>query len=131
MPLLLGPGRSAPGHAVVAAIAAAGWLALALVVPASARAQIEVNAADLVAEVAAGQSVERSGITVVGDLDLRAADHASHTFRCTDCTFSGSVIASNVTFDRIVDLSGAAISGRLELSGAIFRDAFLLSATAA
>jgi hypothetical protein len=97
---------------------------------AGAAADGTLQAQDLVALIDAGHSVELTGATVLGDVDLRSVDHVSHVVRCTDCTFAGSFIASNVILDRIVDLSGAAIRGRLDLSGAVLADAFLLGRSA-
>lgn len=132
MRLVPPPRRQRGGHTVRLASGLVTCLLLSGLAPAGVAAaplDSSVPASDLVAEVAAGHSVDRTTIRVIGDLDLSSTDHASHVFRCTNCTFTGSFIASNVIFDRIVDLSGAEIHGRLDLSGAVFRDAFVMAAT--
>ena len=87
-----------------------------------------VAAAELVAAAADGQPVELDGAMIVGDLDLSSIETISRIFRCTRCTFNGSIASSNVIFERLVDLSGADVAGAVDFGGAIFRDAFLMRA---
>jgi len=86
-------------------------------------------AADFLAQVMAGQSIELEGVTIVGDLDLRGVNEAPRVIRCTDCIFQGSLRSSNVIFERLVDLSGSTVAGRLDFDGAVFRDTFLMRRT--
>src|SRR5262249_54757251 len=88
-----------------------------------------VPAAELVQRIADGKPVEYDGATVIGDVDLSNVDTATRIVRCTNCTFTGSILASNTIFNRVVDLSGADIRGDARFDGAIFRDAFLMSET--
>jgi hypothetical protein len=88
-----------------------------------------VPAATLIQQIADGKPIEYDGVTVVGDVDLSSVDTAARIVRCTDCTFTGSIRASNAIFNRVVDLSGADIRGDARFDGAIFRDAFLMSRT--
>jgi uncharacterized protein YjbI with pentapeptide repeats len=118
------------GVAVIVLMAAVAVFALVAASPARAATPVSLAAADFVAEVVAGRPVELDGVTIVGDLDLQPVDTAHRVIRCTNCTFEGSVRASNVIFERVVDLSGSSIAGRLDFDGAIFRDTFLMRRTA-
>lgn len=86
-------------------------------------------ASDFVDEIAAGKLLDLDGETIVGDVDLRPVDTATKVIRCTDCTFTGSIRASNVIFNRVVDLSGSIVTGMLDMNGAVFKDAFLVRPT--
>lgn len=85
-----------------------------------------VPAEELAERIAAGETVEESGITVAGSLDLRPLQSVSRPIRCLNCVFQGSLLASDVIFQRVVDLSGALVQGSLDFRGAVFQDAFLL-----
>ena len=69
-----------------------------------------IAADEIVQTVADGQPVELDGIVIIGDLDLHEIERVSRTFTCTRCTFSGSIDASNVIFERMVDLSGSTVA---------------------
>lgn len=100
--------------------------------PASAQpaARRTMSASAFVGQVeTAGIDEER--IDVTGTVDLRRLERVAHPLRCTDCTIYGSLIASDVIFERIVDLSGTRIDGTLDLHRALFRAAFLLQTSAA
>ena len=85
-----------------------------------------IAADDIVRMVAEGQPVELDGMVIIGDLDLHQIEQVPRTFTCTRCTFSGSIRASNVIFERMVDLSGSTVAEGIDFGGAIFRDAFLM-----
>ena len=87
-----------------------------------------IAADEIVRTVADGQPVELDGMVIIGDLDLHEVERVARTFTCTRCTFGGSIRASNVIFERMVDLSGSTVAGDVDFSGAIFRDAFLMRA---
>jgi hypothetical protein len=89
-----------------------------------------MSAGEFVRQVeTAGVDVER--VDVAGTVDLRRLNRIVHPMRCHDCTIAGSLIGSDVIFERIVDMSGTQIGGSLDLHRASFRAAFLLQATAA
>jgi hypothetical protein len=116
-------------RAVAAVVASVGLALFVLAAPAVGASATTLTADEFLAEVVAGQPVERDGATIVGDLDLRSIDTARKVIRCTNCTFTGSVRASNVIFERVLDLSGSTIAGRFDFDGAIFRDTFLMRRT--
>jgi len=87
-----------------------------------------IAADEIVRTVADGQPVELDGMVIIGDLDLHEVERVARTFTCTRCTFGGSIRASNVIFERMVDLSGATVAGATDFGGAIFLDAFLMRA---
>jgi hypothetical protein len=79
---------------------------------------------ELVACLQAGP-VDLLGATITGPLDLTAVDVVPSPFRCVDCTFSGDVNVSDVTFDRLVALERVVIDGDLDAVGARFAGAVL------
>ena len=79
---------------------------------------------ELVACLQAGP-VDLAGATITGPLDLTAVDVVPYPFRCVDCTFSGDVNVSDVTFDRLVALERVVIDGDLDAVGARFAGAVL------
>ncbi|HEU5204272.1 MAG TPA: pentapeptide repeat-containing protein [Candidatus Limnocylindrales bacterium] len=85
-----------------------------------------MSGAQLVQLVGAGETVEMDGVTIVGEVDLRPLEATARIFRCTRCTFEGAIEASNLTFERVVDLSGSRLEGGANFEGAVFRDAFLM-----
>jgi len=124
---------SRPGRARVTVIFGLAALATMAVPPPTSGAGAAIGssmpAAEFLAQVVAGQAIELDGVTVVGDLDLRAVNEAPRVIRCTDCTFQGSVRSSNVIFERLVDLSGSTVAGRLDFDGSVFHDTFLMRRT--
>jgi hypothetical protein len=88
-----------------------------------------VSASDLVGRLASGQGVNEVDVVVQGELDLRPLGTVALPFRCRGCTFSGTVDATDVVFQRVVDLSGSIVRGALLLTGAQFRGPFLLDET--
>ncbi len=113
-----------------AALAASMTLLSLLAAPVSA-ANGTMPGSALVELIAAGKPVELDGATITGDVDLRPVDTVARVVRCTNCTFAGSILASNTIFNRVVDLSGATIAGAALFDGAVFRDAFLMRETTA
>jgi uncharacterized protein YjbI with pentapeptide repeats len=85
-----------------------------------------MSAQQLLALVRADSPIDLRSVTIVGGVDLRSVGTLSSSFRCTGCTFDGPLIATDVVFVRLVDLSGATLRGNVDLKGAIFDDAVLL-----
>jgi hypothetical protein len=75
-----------------------------------------------------GKRVVLVGTTIEGALDLSAIDVVRQPFECRGCTLNGGLLASDVTFARTLDLSGARIVGRLDAAGAIFNGPVLFGA---
>jgi hypothetical protein len=69
--------------------------------------------------------VDLAGATITGGLDLTAVDVVPYPFRCVDCTFTGDVNVSDVTFDRLVAFERVVIEGDLDARGARFAGAVL------
>jgi hypothetical protein len=80
----------------------------------------------LVAMLRARNPVDLRGVAIVGTVDLRPLGTVTEPLRCRECAITGSLIATDVVFERLVDLSGTTITGRMDLRGAIFDDAALL-----
>ena len=83
------------------------FFALALLATAPASATTGESIAN---QLRAGQAVVLSGANVTGQLDLRGADVRA-IFKCHVCTFTGSIDASDATFERTVDFSGSRFEG--------------------
>ena len=73
-----------------------------------------------------GTPVNLHGVTIVGDFDLRAIGTVGDPLRCRECALEGSLVETDVVFERLVDLSGVRVAGGVELDGAVFDDALLL-----
>jgi uncharacterized protein YjbI with pentapeptide repeats len=102
-------------------------LAAALLVAAPA-----AHAADgptLARELRAGHPVVRSDEIVDGPVDLTGADEVRSLFKCRDCSFTGAVTAPDVTFARMVDLSGSTFDDEVNFRGATFRAPALFRAS--
>ncbi|HSJ45823.1 MAG TPA: pentapeptide repeat-containing protein [Euzebyales bacterium] len=97
--------------------------------PASAQptSRETMSAQDFVRRVGAA-GIDEEHVDVEGTVDLRELERVGYPVRCNDCTISGSLLGSDVIFERIVDLSGTRIDGGLDLHRASFREAFLLQA---
>ena len=121
----LAVGRS--GRMAIRGLRLACAAAVILVAPGLAHgAETTISGAQLAQLVGAGETVEMDGLTVVGDVDLRPLETTARIFRCTRCTFEGAIEASNLTFERVVDLSGSRLERGANFEGAVFRDAFLM-----
>lgn len=72
--------------------------------------------------MAGDEPVALEGVTVQGDLDLRVLRQVTSPFRCQSCRFTGAFVATDLIFERIVDLRGSTFEGPVELSAAIFED---------
>jgi hypothetical protein len=81
---------------------------------------------ELVAMLRSGSPVDLLGVTIVGDLDLRPIGTVTQPLRCRDCALEGSLTATDVVFERLVDLGGIRVAGDVDLGGAVFGDALLL-----
>jgi hypothetical protein len=86
----------------------------------------QVAASELVRRLGAGQTVDETGLTVTGTLDLRSIGTVSAPLRCLNCDFLGDLIAPDVLFTRIVVLSGSHFFGTIDLRGAVFDDGFFV-----
>ena len=80
----------------------------------------------IVAMAAAGEPVELRQVMIAGDLDLSGVGRITAPFRCIDCTVSGEFIASDVVFERVVDLSGLRTTG-LNLRAAAFEAPLIIT----
>jgi uncharacterized protein YjbI with pentapeptide repeats len=107
--------------------------ALALLVAAPAAgaqgALTKVDAESLVRELRAGRKVSRDHLRVDGRLDLSGLESVRRLFKCRECVFEDDVLAQDVTFERIVDLSGSTFEGDVVFRGATFRGPALFRAT--
>ena len=126
-------GTTAPaqyGSAVIGALAGvvAGLSVLAVPAqtgqPGSCDGLQQLTPDQLVGCLQAGP-VDLAGATITGPLDLTAVDVVPYPFRCVDCTFSGDVNVSDVTFDRLVAFERVVIDGDLDARGARFAGAVL------
>jgi pentapeptide repeat protein len=89
-----------------------------------------VSATSLVKRLSQGEVVDLAGIIVSGELDLRSVQAVRSPFRCIGCVFTGGILARDVIFQRILDLSGSRIDGSLDGRGAVFQSGFLFRGTA-
>ncbi len=81
---------------------------------------------EIVAMLGSGAPVDLRGVTIVGDVDVRPIGTVTEPVRCRDCALEGSLMATDVVFERLVDLGGMRVAGDVELGGAVFGDALLL-----
>lgn len=81
-----------------------------------------LSAEELVGRAAGGEAIDLVGATVEGTVDLRAVGTVTGPLRCQQCRITGSLNATDVIFDRVVDLSDSTVEGELELRGTVFRD---------
>lgn len=81
-----------------------------------------VAASSITARLARGESVTEERARVTGDLDLEELGTVPASFRCRGCLFEGPIRATDVTFARILDLSGSTIEGAAQFGGALFND---------
>jgi hypothetical protein len=80
------------------------------------------SAGEIVRRVRAGDAIDLSGVTVVGDVDLRGVGVVSRPFRCVGCHFQGAIYAPDAIFERAVDLSLSFVAGAVDLTGSVFKD---------
>ncbi len=91
--------------------------------PDGAQPPAEVMPADrLVAQLAAGERFDREGVVLGGALDLRPVGIVRSPVRCHRCTFLGSFEATDVVFERLVDLMGSTFAAPLRMRGTTFRE---------
>lgn len=81
-----------------------------------------VSSNDVVRRAAAGEPIDLADVVVQGDVDLEGVGTLKRPLRCQRCLVAGSLKATDVVFERIVDLSDSIVNGGLELEGAIFKD---------
>ena len=60
-----------------------------------------------------------------GPLDLSRLGTVKKSIRCSNCIIDGGLIARDVTFDKMVDLTNVTVNGDLDVSGAVFDGAVL------
>jgi uncharacterized protein YjbI with pentapeptide repeats len=89
----------------------------------------EVNADDIVKQIADGKPIDLIGVTIVGDLDLREVEIVHRPIRCLGCYFNGAIRAPNLTFNSMIDLGGSQFQGPVIFQGAIFESALLFRTT--
>jgi hypothetical protein len=83
-----------------------------------------IDAADVAAMLASDHPVDRTRLRIVGTLDLRRLGTVGASLRCRACVFDGAVLARDVTFASVVDLSGSTVTGRTDFRGATFQRTF-------
>src|SRR5207253_8634978 len=86
----------------------------------------EISADDVVRTIASQGQLNKRDVTIVGDLNLTRLREVPGPIRCVSCTFTGSITASDVVFDRLVVLSGADVRSDVAFQGAVFRDGLFL-----
>jgi hypothetical protein len=79
-----------------------------------------VTGAEVVRTLAAGRSFRADHLRIRGDVDLSGLSRVRGSFRCTSCTFHGSLTAADVKFGDVVDLAGSHLRGGIDMRGAIF-----------
>lgn len=89
-----------------------------------------VAASSITARLARGESVTEERARVTGELDLEELRIVPASFRCRGCVFEGPIRATDVTFARILDLSGSTIAGTARFGGAVFNDFALFASFA-
>ena len=103
---------------------AAGLLGLILcglfAIPASASQDGFVSASFIRRELQRGNTVDLTGVEVQGDLDLRGLAQVDRPFRCHSCRFSGTLLLTDVTFRRSLDLSGSRFARAVEARASRF-----------
>lgn len=90
--------------------------------PAQAQEPDVIPAEEFVGIMAGDEAADLAGLTVEGDLDLRSLQRVARPFRCRGCRFTGAVVATDLIFERIVDVRGSVFEGSTDLSAAIFED---------
>jgi hypothetical protein len=102
-------------------LVAALWVSLA---SASANAQppAVVSSQELVRRAAAGKPIDLVDTTIEGDIDLHAVGMLTKPLRCQRCRLTGSLNATDVVFERVVDLRDSTLQGTLNLNGSIFKE---------
>jgi uncharacterized protein YjbI with pentapeptide repeats len=86
------------------------------------------SAQTILARLRGGQPVALSSVKVKGRLAFGNLQRVRTPFKCRDCRFPQGLDASDVVFERIVDLSGAQISGLANFEGATFEGPALFMA---
>lgn len=81
-----------------------------------------LSAEEFAGIVTGARGADLAGVTVEGDLDLRDLESIARPFRCRSCRFTGAFIATDLIFERIVDLSGSVFEAPADFSAAIFED---------
>ncbi|HEV2370558.1 MAG TPA: pentapeptide repeat-containing protein [Streptosporangiaceae bacterium] len=81
---------------------------------------VTIKAASVVAVLRAGHPFDQAAVRITGSLDLRALQVVSSSFRCRWCVIDGALLAPDVTFREVVDLSGTKVKGPVDFRGAMF-----------
>jgi Pentapeptide repeats (9 copies) len=79
-----------------------------------------IPARSILARLRRGEPVALNSVTVTGRLAFGSLQTVRTPFKCRDCHFPDGLDASDVVFERIVDLSGADVSGLANFEGATF-----------
>jgi Pentapeptide repeats (9 copies) len=91
----------------------------------------EVPGRALARDLEQGRGVELEHAVVAGNLVLRRVAGVNALFKCTNCTFEGTLDASDVVFNRTVNLSGSKFAGPVDFGGTTFREAALFGTSPA
>ena len=112
-------GRAVGGAAALIVLMLAGFGGVAQA-SGPGRASRPMTGAEVVRELTAGRSFRADHLRIRGDLDLSGLSQVRGSFRCTSCTFDGSLTAADVEFGDVVDLAGSQLRGGVDMQGAIF-----------
>lgn len=104
-------GAVLPGEPANAATARDHWLP---------ETSVTITASSVAAALRAGRSFDRAAVRITGRLDLRALRVVSSAFRCRSCHIDRAILAPDVTFRDVVDLSGTTVTGPVDFRGATF-----------
>lgn len=97
--------------------------ALVLVWPTSpslaGEAPAVVPASEIARRAAVGEPLDLADAVIDGDLDLRVVTTFARPLRCLRCRFTGSFRASDVVFERVVDVTGSSFEGPVALASVL------------
>lgn len=85
-----------------------------------------VPATEIAGRLEEGEVIDLAGVTVTGELDLGDLQIVHSPLRCFGCVFTGSLLARDVIFERVLDLSGSQVDGSIDFLGAVFEGGLLL-----
>ena len=88
--------------------------------------QQAITGSELVAQIAAadaGQAdVDLTALRITGTVDLRSLRQIDRPLRCLRCTFEGEIIASDVVFSSVIELTETTFKADVAAHGATFED---------
>jgi uncharacterized protein YjbI with pentapeptide repeats len=105
----------------------ASALALLVAAPTQAAVPRSYEASAVAAQLRTGKTVVLSDAVISGELDLRVAV-VRGSFKCRGCRL-GSILASDATFERTLDVTDSTFAGIIDFTGATFRGPALFRAS--